>query len=524
MGDQPVVRTTAGPVRGTDDGRVRVFRGVRYAAPPTGERRWRAPVPPESWTEPADATRFGPVAPQAANPVINLGPGAVQDEDCLFLNVWSASSVRPLDGRPVLVWVHGGAYLLGASSQPLYDASSFVAAGDVVVVTINYRVGALGFVDLTSLSPRADSNLAIRDVLLALQWVRENIAAFGGDPDQVTLAGESAGGGLVTTLLTVPAAAGLFARAVAQSSPATSVFGSDRAGLVAETFLRRLDSAGAGAGAGAGVGADGDDRFAALQRQPIAQVLAASSHTYEEIPTTYPGILAYFPQVDGELVPEHPLDAFVAGRQHRVPLLIGTNKDEASLFARMAAPIMPVAPDTLRSMFGRIAQEQPELTLPTEPRVLAAYADVRRPGRGLAVARDIGFRMPTVWLAQAHAAVAPTYLYRFDWATPMLRLLRIGATHATELPYLWGNLGAGPKDPTFKVGGLRTGRVLSARMQQRWRAFVRGGAPDADGAESWPAYDTRSRSTMVIDHRDAVVGDLDAELRTAWGPTVLAFR
>ena len=128
MGDQPVVRTTAGPVRGTDDGRVRVFRGVRYAAPPTGERRWRAPVPPQPWTEPADATRFGPVAPQAANPVINLGPGAVQDEDCLFLNVWSASSVRPLDGRPVLVWVHGGAYLLGASSQPRPKVPSWPAA------------------------------------------------------------------------------------------------------------------------------------------------------------------------------------------------------------------------------------------------------------------------------------------------------------------------------------------------------------------------------------------------------------
>lgn len=514
MGDQPVVPTTAGPVRGTDDGRVRVFRGVRYAAPPTGERRWRAPVPPQPWSEPADATRFGAVAPQPANPVINLGAGVVQDEDCLFLNVWSASAVRPQDGRPVLVWVHGGAYLLGAGSQPLYDARALVGAGDLVVVTINYRVGALGFADLTSLSPQADSNLALRDVLLALQWVRKNIAAFGGDPDQVTLAGESAGGGLVTTLLTVPAAAGLFARAIAQSSPATSVFGPERAGVVTEAFLRRVGS----------TGADGGDRFTALQRRPLAQVLAASSGTYEEIPTTHPGILAYFPQVDGELVPEHPLDAFVAGRQHRVPLLIGTNKDEASLFARMAAPIMPVAPDTLRGMFGRIAQEQPELTLPTEPHVLAAYADVRRPGRGLAVARDIGFRMPTVWLAQAHAAVAPTYLYRFDWATPMLRLLRIGATHATELPYLWGNLVAGPKDPTFKLGGLRTGRVLSARMQHRWRAFVRGGAPDADGAESWPAYDARSRSTMVIDRRDVVVGDLDAELRTAWGPAVLAFR
>lgn len=509
---QPMVETTAGPVRGTDDGRVRVFKGIRYAAPPTGSRRWRAPVPPASWTEPADCTRYGPIAPQPANPVINLGPDAVQDEDCLFLNVWSASTVRPGDGCPVMVWVHGGAYLLGSGSQPLYDAADLVVAGDLVVVTINYRIGALGFLDLSSVAPGVDPNPALRDVMLALQWVQDNIGEFGGDPGRVTLAGESAGGGLVTTLLTVPAAAGLFHRAIAQSSPATSVFDRHRSRIVTEVFLGRagLDPAA--------------DPLPTLQGLPIEKVLRASSGTYNQIPTATPGVLAFFPVVDGDLVPEHPLDAFLAGRQHHVPLLIGTNKDEASLFARMAAPIMPVAPDTIRDMFARLGRERPDIALPAEESVLSAYRTVRAKGGGLAVARDIGFRMPAVWLAQAHSAVAPTYLYRFDWATPMLRLLRIGATHATELPYLWGNLVSGPKDPTFKLGGLRTGRALSARMQQRWRAFVAGDAPDAPGAECWPAYDIRGRSTLIVDRRDAVVGDLDAELRAAWGPTVLSFR
>ena len=517
MDDQTVVRTTAGPVRGTDDGRVRVFKGVRYAAPPTGARRWAAPTPPEPWTEPADATRFGAIAPQPPNPVINLGPGARPDEDCLFLNVWSASAVRPGDACPVMVWVHGGAYLLGAGSQPIYDAGDLVAAGDLVVVTINYRIGALGFLDLTSVAPDSgvDANPALRDVLLALRWVQDNIAEFGGDPGRVTVAGESAGGGLVTTLMTVPAAAGLFHRAIAQSSPATSVFDRHRSRSVAQVFLDR-----------AGLPADGDaaDLLPALQALPLDRLLRAATGTYDDVPTTSPGVLAFFPVVDGDLVPEHPLDAFLAGRQHPVPLLIGTNKDEASLFARMAAPIMPVAPDTIRGMFGRLAQERPDVTMPSEERVLSAYADVRAKGRGLAVARDIGFRMPALWLAQAHAAVAPTYLYRFDWATPLLRLLRIGATHATELPYLWGNLVAGPKDPTFKLGGLRTGRAVSARMQHRWRAFIAGDAPDAPGAVPWPAFDARSRATMVIDRQDVLVGDLDAELRAAWGPTVLSFR
>lgn len=411
-----------------------------------------------------------------------------------------------------MVWVHGGAYLLGSGSQPLYDAGDLVAGGDLIVVTINYRIGALGFLDLTAVSPEADANPALRDVLLALRWVQDNIRGFGGDPGQVTVAGESAGGGLVTTLLTVPAAEGLFHRAIAQSSPATSVFDRHRSRTVTKAFMRR-------------VGIDpGTDSFRTLQALPIARVLRASSGTYNEIPTATPGVLAFFPVVDGDLVPEHPLDAFLGGRQHRVPLLIGTNKDEASLFARMSAPIMPVAPAAIRDMFARLRRERPELALPAEEHVLAAYARVRAKGRGLAVARDIGFRMPALWLAQAHSTVAPTYLYRFDWATPMLRLLRIGATHATELPYVWGNLVAGPKDPTFKLGGLRTGRALSTRMQQRWRAFIRGGAPHVSGAQVWPVYDPRARSTLIIDRRDQVVGDLDAELRAAWGPSVLSFR
>ena len=247
----PVVDTDSGPVRGVDDGGVRAWKGIRYAAAPMGELRWRAPVRPEPWTEVADATVYGAVCPQPKSP-IPMGAGTRASEDCLFLNVWAPSGSVAGAGLPVLVWVHGGAYIFGSGSQPLYDARALVSgaadSGDgsgAVVVTLNYRMGALGFLELGGFDAgdrRFDSNLGLRDVLRALQWVQENIAAFGGDPQQVTLFGESAGGGIVTTLLTSPAAAGLFSRAIAQSSPATSVYDTARAHTVAELVLDRLGS------------------------------------------------------------------------------------------------------------------------------------------------------------------------------------------------------------------------------------------------------------------------------------------
>ncbi|MBV8928403.1 MAG: carboxylesterase/lipase family protein, partial [Mycobacteriaceae bacterium] len=202
--DNAVIETTHGPVRGSDNGRVTAWKGVRYAAPPLDELRWRAPQPPQPWTEIADATRPGPVCPQPQLPGVPLDLGAPQHEDCLTLNIWASSGTAPGDAKPVMVWIHGGAYVLGSASQPLYDGTLLASGGDVVVVTVNYRLGALGFLDLSSLNTptqRFDTNIGLRDVVAALRWVRANIAAFGGDPDRVTLFGESAGGGVVTTLL-----------------------------------------------------------------------------------------------------------------------------------------------------------------------------------------------------------------------------------------------------------------------------------------------------------------------------------
>jgi para-nitrobenzyl esterase len=510
---QPVVDTQYGPVKGVDDGVVKAWKGIRYAAAPIGELRWRRPQPPATWTEPADASRVGPVCHQLTDPRIPLDLGAPQGDDCLSLNVWCSSGTQPGDGKPVMVWVHGGAYVLGSSAQTLYDGATLAAGGEAVIVTVNYRLGAFGFLDLSAFDSDAvtfDTNLGLRDVLWACEWVRDNIAAFGGAADRVTLFGESAGAGVVTTLLASPAAAGLFSRAIAQSSPATSVYDASRSRTVATRYLELL-----------GLQPDDAPRLADA---PTAELVTATKQLFNEVPVRYPGTLAFAPFVDGDVVPDYPVNVAREGRTHPVPLIIGTNEHEAALFRFMKSPLMPITSEAIKAMFAAIAAEQPSVQIPSEAELGATYRGRgKKPGMG--VARDIGFRMPSLWFAEGHGASAPTFVYRFDWATPLLRLLRLNGAHATELPYVWGNLVAGPKDPTFKLGGLRTGRAVSDRMRTRWLNFAAHGEPrGAAGDPVWSPWGDAGHPTLVIDKADSVVPDLDGPVRRAWGDAVLSFR
>lgn len=509
---RPVVDTTHGPVRGVDDGTVMVWKGIRYAAAPVGDLRWRAPQPPQRWTEPADASRVSPVCPQPSDAQLPIDLGAPQGEDFLTLNVWAPPGTAPGDDKPVMVWVHGGAYVLGAASQPLYHGRRLAVDGDVVVVTINYRLGALGFLELPTVgadTERFSTNIGVRDVLAALQWVQDNIAAFGGDRRRVTVFGESAGGAIVTTLLASPAAGGLFHAAIAQSPPVTSSYESDRARRVAERFLDVI-----------GVS---PRELAHLTRLPVGAVVAASRTVFDEVPIRTPGTLAFAPIVDGDVLPDYPVRAAQSGKTHPVPLIIGTNKHEAALFRYMKRPLMPITPESVRAMFAQIAAEQPEAQLPSEDHLKGHYRG-RGKTSGLRVSSDIGFRMPSIWFADGHRAAAPVYLYRFDFSTPLLRAVRLHAAHATELPYVWGNLVSGRKDPTFALGGLKAGKEVSRRLRARWTNFARTGEPSAPGEPQWHPYDTERRATLVIDKQDTVVDDLDAPVRRAWGDDILSFR
>lgn len=432
------------------------------------------------------------------------------DEDCLSLNIWGPE----LDGtpRPVMVWIHGGAYCLGSSAQRIYDGRNLARLGEVVVVTINYRVGALGWLDLSSFGTEDEvfeTNIGLRDQICALEWVRDCIADFGGDPGNVTLFGESSGGASVTTLMTSPLAEGLFHKAIAQSAPATSVYGPERARQVSARYLELV-----------GVSPDEVGR---LRELPVDVLVDAAEKLVYEVPEKVPGTLGFAPVVDGDVVPRYPVAAFQKGYSHDIPLIIGSNHDEASVFRLMKSPLMPVTSDTVAAMFEAIAVDHPDLPPDRAAEIMSAYPDLPKSTGALALARDAGFRMPSQWIADAHCVRSPTFVYRFDHATPVLRAARIGAGHATELPYVFGNFGTFDRDPTFWLGGRKAAQQVSRRIQRRWVAFAWHGVPAAlDGSKHWAPYDERRR-TLVIDTHDALIEDPDRELREVWGDRVLGF-
>ncbi|AVP68037.1 carboxylesterase/lipase family protein [Prescottella equi] len=506
-----VIEAPCGPVRGYADGSVFVWKGIPYAAPPVGDLRFRSPVPASPWSDVLDAAAFGAMAPQGHDTSVPLDPTMRIDEDCLTVNVWAP---RP-DGtpRPVMVWIHGGAYCLGSSAQPIYDGRLLAERGDVVLVTFNYRLGTLGFLDLSSFSTASrtfESNLGLRDQIAALEWVRDNIAAFGGDPDEVTVFGESSGGGSITTLMTVPRAEGLFHRAIAQSPPSTSVYGAERAASVAARFLEILDLPG--------------DRIGDLAAMPVEHLVKAGDLLVNEVPTKVPGTLAMAPVVDRDLVPHYPVAAFQKGYSHRIPLIIGSNRDEASIFKFMRSPLLPVSPEAVQQMFAGLAEDNPGLSPLRLAEIVAAYPASAKARGVLAISRDAAFRMPALWVADAHSRHSQTWVYRFDHATPLLKAARVGAAHATELPYVFGNFGTLNPDPTFWLGGRRGAIEVSGRIQRRWLAFARHGVPAAlDGSKHWAPYSEENRSTLLIDGHDSLVVDPDRAMRVAWGDEAMGF-
>lgn len=492
------VETPSGRLAGRERDGVRSFLGIPFAEPPVGERRFAAPQPVRPWQGVRDAGAFGASAPQSAMilplPGMDVGP---TDEDCLYLNVFAPAGGAA--GKPVMVWIHGGGFVIGSGSQSVYDGSQLARRGDVVVVTVNYRLGALGFLHLADLCPDlpgAVSNPGMRDQVAALEWVRSHIAAFGGDPQRVTIFGESAGGMSVGTLLGMPSARGLFQRAIPQSGATHHFHTREAASKVAENCLRVL-------------GVERSDAARALRALPAGRFVDAQVKVQVELATSL-GLLPFQPVVDGESLPGPALQTVRAGECAGVELMTGTTRDEWKLFMVMDPTLRTLDEPKLLARLGR---EVPEADAES---LYAVYRDARRE-RGeaatplevfAAIHTDRTFRIPAVRLAEAQARHQPrTFVYRLDWESPMLGGV-LGACHAVELPFVFGNC-ALPGGDQF-VGQGPEVQALSERMMDAWLGFVRGGDP------GFPAYDAEKRTTMVFGRECGTQDDPQAAERKIW--------
>lgn len=509
-----VVRTTAGWVEGVVSAGVAVFGGIPYAAAPCGDLRFRPPTPRAPWDGVRDATRFGPIARQCAAPgssarlvVAELPEG----DDCLTVNVWSPSIGRT--GLPVLVWIHGGAFQAGAGSWRRYDGSALARRG-IVVVSMNYRLGTDGFLHIAS-DVAGSGTFGLLDQIAALAWVRDNIAAFGGDPDAVTIAGQSSGGMSVGFLLGMPTARGLFHRAIAQSGACHNGYSIDVAERVAERIRRR---AGAARGDVASWQAVPIDRLREAEQVVIDEAFKGrDTATYGELGRAALR-LPFQPTIGLEEAPTSPIDAVAAGAAAGVDVLCGCNAEE---FRSMLA----LAPDAFGLSAGRereVLAAEAEIAFGTAERAAAAIDVYRRGPRGDspvevlgALSTDWGYRIPAIRLAEAQQRHGRTYVYSFAWRSPALDG-RMGAGHGVEIPFVFGTL----DEPTVRHSvGDDPPRDLSAAVQESWAAFVTSGDPSTPAWGTWPSYDPATRSTMVIDERTRVVHDPSATERELWSET-----
>ena len=494
---------SGGAVRGVERRGLRMWRAIPYAAPPMGSLRFRAPQPVIPWDGVRDAREFGPVAPQAhKGQFLGAPPGIPQSEDCLSINV-IAPGEESSHPRPVMVFVHGGAYSVGSSREMPHQGEGLVREGDIVFVNFNYRLGALGYLDFSCYgTPERpiESNLGLRDQVAALVWVRDNIAAFGGDPANVTLFGESAGGNAVTTLMTVPAARGLFARAIAQSAPTNAIYPASLTAEWAAEFVELLSELTDDTSLES---TSPEDAPALLDAARVDDLIAATTTVQLRIPDQRPGTVALSPVIDGDLLPERPLDAFKAGRAHPVPLIIGTNDREGSVFTGRL-DILATTPPRIRAIFAKTRKKARKALRAQYPGLPA-----RRPAADFG--GDYAFWYPSLKVAERHANFAPVYMYRFDIAPRIVRLVGLDATHGLELFALFDRMRTPLGRAMGLLGGRRAFLRAGARMRRHWIAFARTGVPG-----DWPRYTQRRRRTLVIDRVDRVERDPRAARRLAW--------
>ncbi|MED1121633.1 carboxylesterase/lipase family protein [Bacillus atrophaeus] len=477
------VQTRYGALKGTAQNSVHTWKGVPFAQPPTGEFRFKEPQAPKPWSGVRNAAEFGPVCPQPSDLLSMSFAGAempVQSEDCLYLNVYAPDT--PEKDLPVMVWIHGGAFYLGAGSEPLYDGSALAAAGDVIVVTLNYRLGPFGFLHLSSIDNSYTNNLGLLDQIAALQWVKDNISAFGGNPENVTIFGESAGGMSIAALLTMPKAKGLFQKAIMESG-ASQTMPSEKAADIAAAFLETLD-----------IEPDQSELLHSKTSEDILNAADKIRNTNNENIFS----LLFQPTADPDTLPVEPEKAIAQGAAEGIPLLIGTNKDEGYLFFTPDSEVMSQAEiNQALEQFG--GQEFARRAAGLYPPSLESQIHMMT---------DLLFWRPSITYASAQSNIAPVWMYRFDWHLGRPPLDK--AIHALEIPFVFGNFESLEAALQTKIS--EDTKQLSTHIQTAWITFARTGDPNHSTVE-WPNYNEETRKTLIFNSSISIEQDPDADKR-----------
>ena len=490
-----IVRTSAGRVRGIVRDKVSAFFGIPYGASTADARRFMPPSKPDSWTGVRDAVEFGPRSPQGPSTLIPevaaVDRRESASEDCLCLNVWTPG--LGAGRRPVMVWLHGGGYSQGSGAFIIYDGANLACRHDVVVVTVNHRLNVFGYLYLAELGGEkyaSSSNVGMLDIVAALEWVRDNIAAFGGDPNNVTIFGQSGGGGKVSTLMAMPSAKGLFHRAVVESASAIKGVPKDEATSSAEAFLAKV-----------GLKSNQVDE---LQKMPAEQLVAAMGGG-----AVGGAGLRLAPVVDGHSLPRNPFDPDAPEISSTVPLLIGSVETEVT-FMR-GTPLDPMDDAALRAHVKQVLRS-------ADDAAVDRLIDVYRKGRPnikntdlyLILASDATFRTGVLTEAERKAdqQAASAYMYYFTWKSPV-RDGKLRTFHTLEIPFVFDNVDLA----TAMTGSGQERYALADKISSAWVAFARTGNPSHKDLPKWPAFDTKQRATMILDNECQVVDDPNGEER-----------